>query len=162
MGEPVCGVAVIASLVFVGLQVRQGNGLAKEAAELEVGRMNMDYFRLGAERDFAAIWYTGFHTPDALPEQDKARWIWAQSMWLHSVQAMYRQFQRGVLPEASWKPLLTTLATMLEESTIMVEMWERNSMSLADDFRTYVDSARPHLARAGFMESMHVSSDQGA
>ena len=67
IGELVGGVAVVASLVFVGFQVRQGNGLAKGAAELEVGRMNMDYFRLGAERDFAAIWYTGFYTPDALP-----------------------------------------------------------------------------------------------
>ncbi len=51
---------------------------------------------------------------------------------------------------------------MLEESTIMMEMWERNAMFLADDFRTYVDSERPGLARAGFMESMQVSPDQGA
>ncbi len=162
IGELVGGVAVIASLVFVGLQVRQGNALAQGAAELEVGRMNMDYLRLGAEGNFSAIWYTGFHTPDSLPEQDKARWIWAQGMWLHMAQSMYWQFQRGVLPESSWNPLLATLATMLEESSIMAEIWERNAMYLADDFRAYVDAARPHLARAGFMQSMQLSSDRGA
>ncbi len=159
IGDLVGGVAVIASLVFVGLQVRQGNALAQGAAELEVGRMNMDYLRLGAESNFSAIWYTGFYTPDSLPEQDKARWIWAQGMWLHMVQAMYRQFQRGVLPESSWIPLLAAIATMLEENSIMAEIWERNAMYLADDFRTYVDTERPHVARGGFMRSMQMATD---
>ena len=63
IGELVGGVAVIASLVFVGLQVRQGNALAQGAAELEVGRMNMDYLRLGAEGNFSAIWYANGRSP---------------------------------------------------------------------------------------------------
>ncbi len=51
IGELLGGVAVIASLIFVGPQVRGSNHLARAATELEVGRMNIDSYRLLAEGD---------------------------------------------------------------------------------------------------------------
>ncbi len=92
IGELAGGVAVIASLIYVGLQVRQSNNLAQGAAELEMGRMTMDYARLGAEGENATIYSLAVFEPDALSEDQRQRALWAFGMWLHMAQAMFRQF----------------------------------------------------------------------
>ena len=98
IGELVGGIAVIASLVFVGLQVRHSNRLAQGAAELEMGRMNMEYLRTGAEGDLAAIFSWCYFTPDEASAEDKQRFLWSYGRWMHMIQAMYRQYQHGILP----------------------------------------------------------------
>ena len=50
IGELVGRAAVIASLIFVGAQIRHINRLAQGAAEIRNGRMVMDYLRMGARR----------------------------------------------------------------------------------------------------------------
>ncbi|NIU03573.1 MAG: hypothetical protein GWO40_04635, partial [Gammaproteobacteria bacterium] len=59
VGELVGGLAVIVSLTYVGLQLRQSNNLAKSTAEIELGRMYMDYARLGAEGKLSSIYARG-------------------------------------------------------------------------------------------------------
>ena len=150
IGELVGGVAVIGSLIFVGLQVRHSNRLAQGAAELEMGRMNMDYLRTGAEGDFAAVYSRCYFTPDDASLEDKQRFIWSYGRWIHMIQAMYRQYQHGILPEASWNPLLVTLANVLEDSPIVADAWESNGLYLAEDFRRVVDEIRPNITKGEF------------
>ena len=101
IGELVGGVAVIATLIYLAIQVRQSNNLARGAAELEAGRMNMDYMRLGAEGDYASVYSRMRYEPDSISEDERQRAIWAFGMWLHMAQSMFRQFQRGLLAPAS-------------------------------------------------------------
>ena len=162
IGELLGGVAVIASLVFVGVQVRHSNRLAQGAAELEMGRMNMDYLRTGAEGDFAKIFSRCYFTPDKASLEEKQRFVWSYGRWLHMIQAMYRQYQHGNLPEASWTPLLVTLANVLEDSAIVRELWEHNGVYLAEDFRRAVDQFRPELERGVFYRLPDALKPEGA
>lgn len=160
IGEFVSGVAVIGSLLFVGMQVRQSNHLAKGAAETENGRMMMDYLSVGARDDLSAIYYKVYFHPESATELEKARYLWANGMWIHMVQAMFRQHQRGLLPDASWNPLLIALANLLNTSPIVEELWTSNGMHFADDFREFVNAKRPQLAGSDFWkipESMNVA-----
>ena len=150
IGELVGGIAVVASLVFVGFQLRHANHLAKGVVELEVGRMNMDYLRLGAEGEVAEIWRKGYYEPDTLSDAEKQRFVWSQTMWIHLVQAMYRQRERGLLPESSWQPLLKTLAGMLEDIPLLKEAWDVNAVYVGDDFRDFVDRERRENPSEGF------------
>jgi len=145
IGELVGGVAVIVSLVFVGLQVRHSNRLAQGAAELEMGRMNMDYLNAGVHGDFAGVFSRCYFTPEDASTEDKQRFIWSYGRWFHMIQAMYRQYQHGILPEASWNPLLVTLANVLEDNPIVADVWESNGLYLAEDFRQVVNEMRPKI-----------------
>ncbi len=156
IGELVGGVAVIVSLVFVGVQVRHGNRLAQGAAELEMGRMNMDYLNAGVDGDFAAVFSKCYVTPDEASAEDKQRFIWSYGRWFHMIQAMYRQYQHGILPEVSWTPLLITLANVLEDNSILSETWEANTLYLAEDFRSVVNEVRPKIKRGEFFR---IASD---
>lgn len=80
IGELVSGIAVIGSLIYVGLQVRQSNNLARGAAELDVGRLNMDYARLGAESDFASAFSAAIFEPESVTDAERQRVIWALGM----------------------------------------------------------------------------------
>lgn len=150
LGEFIGGVAVIGSLIFVGLQVRHSNHLAQGAAEIENGRMMMDYLRIGAEGDLSSIYYKTYFDPDSTSHDERARFLWANGMWIHMVQAMFRQHQRGLLPDASWNPLMVTLANLLNTSPLIEELWTSNGMHFAEDFKSYIDEKRPELAKSGF------------
>ena len=146
-GEFVGGMAVIASLVFVGFQLRGSNHLARASAELEMGRMNMDYYRLLAEGEAGANYIKCFFSPDDAGPEERMRFVCSQGMWIHIVQAMYRQNQRGLLSDASWTPLSRTLAKLLDESPIIQEAWEQNGLFLTDDFRAFVNQLRASPGR---------------
>ena len=161
IGELVGGVAVIGTLLFIGMQIRYSNRLAQGASELEMGRMNMDYLRLGAEGDLAPAFYRTYFTPESASQEDKYRFVWALGMWTRSVQAMYRQRQLGLLPEASWNPLLQTLSAILEESDVFAEPWESNSIYLAEDFRELVDGVRARASANEFWQIQNSFRPEG-
>lgn len=101
-----------------------------------------------------------YFNPEKSTELEKARYLWANGTWIHMVQAMFRQRQRGLFPEASWNPLLIALANLLNTSPIVEELWTSNGMRLADDFREFVDAKRPDLADSEFWkipESMNTA-----
>ncbi len=162
IGEIVGGLAVVVSLVFVGLQIRHSNRLAQGAAELEMGRMNMEYLRTGAEGDFAAVFSRCYFTPDEESLEEKQRFVWSYGRWMHMVQAMYRQYQYGILPEASWHPLLVTLANVLEDSAIVADTWESNGVYLAEDFRSAVNEMRPKIRKGEFYKLPDALKPEGA
>ena len=149
IGELVGGVAVIASLIYVGLQVRQSNNLARGAAELEVGRMNMEYTRLGAEGDYATIYSRAVIEPENVSHGERQRAIWALGMWFHTAQA-FRQFRRGLLGPESWYPMANTLVEALDgdqRNALTLEVWEPNGWYIAADFRRYIENLRSRRSR---------------
>jgi hypothetical protein len=151
IGELVGGVAVVASLVYVGLQIKQSNNLAGSAVEVENGRMMMDYIAVGAGGDLSWIYYKVLGDPESSTQEEKARFLWGNAMWIQGIQTMFRQYQRGLLPEASWRPLVVALANVLDKSPYLEqEVWIANSAFLADDFREYINRKRPEVAKDPF------------
>jgi hypothetical protein len=155
IGELVGGVAVIASLIYVGLQVRQSNNLAQGAAELEMGRMTMGYARLGAEGDNALIYSLAVYEPDSFSENQRQRALWAFGMWLHMAQAMFRQFRRGFLPPPWWNPIANSLVEVAGDVPLFRALLQQNSWGLAAEFRQYIEELRDQRAKG----IRQVSSD---
>jgi hypothetical protein len=73
-----------------------------------------------------------------------------------------RQYQHGILPEASWRPLLVTLANVLEDSEIVADLWKSNGVYLAEDFQRAVDKIRPTLRKGEFYRLPDALKPEGA
>ncbi len=67
IGELVGGVAVIGSLIYVGLQVRQGNRLARERAHEEIARLASD-FLMQMDSDDVELMVRGTAALDSLSD----------------------------------------------------------------------------------------------
>ena len=74
IGELVGGVAVIAALIFVGLQVRQGNYLAVAATLRDVVRMTDEYVRdLSMNPSLSDLYFSGLADRDRLSSAERLR-----------------------------------------------------------------------------------------
>jgi hypothetical protein len=74
IGELVGGVAVIASLVYVGLQIRQNTGAMRAASAQNLVTVSTNgHFLLAADNGLAEIIQRGFPHPEGLKDHERSR-----------------------------------------------------------------------------------------
>lgn len=148
VGEAVALFGVMASLVFVGLELRQNRISARAAAYQELGiaiadnwmgrandRVLNDLVALASTAD-SATWAEVSASDTYL-----LRSYVAANLRLH--ETVYLQVQQGLLdPDA-----LDTLGwTYFIDSTLLIRMWPHVEPLVTPAFAAYLESAQPRLA----------------
>ena len=146
LGEFVGGLAVLATLVYLVIQVRQNTEQIRQAtevargtAELESAKMNLTYFsEFFRDPKLNDVWERGYLDPTSLSPEESTQFSYITATWFHLAQGHYRQYRRGLLPAESWEPIARALAGVIRHDSIQV-WWGNNLFSLAVDFREYVE-----------------------
>ncbi len=95
IGELVGGIAVIASLIFVGFQVRQGNATDQLSASLGLQHSHNEMVRFMVED--AEVLHTGLHEFNTLPEPLRLE-LASKLYYLYShSELVFQQEQRGLI-----------------------------------------------------------------
>ncbi len=103
IGELVGGLAVIGSLIFVGLQVRQ-NTASFDTARYETittGFNDIDATVVN-DPDLAHLFNQGLADPDSLNPQQEARVAFVLRMFHNQYYKIFRLHRTGVLPKGEW------------------------------------------------------------
>ena len=127
IGDFVGGIGVVATLVYLVLQIRQNTRqleqnaeLVRAGAELETARLMADWHgTLTNSPDMVRIW--GIHMAEgaaALTAEERARLIWFIAQYFTIIEGLYRQYQRGFLPEDSWLPYERTTSGLLRKPLV--------------------------------------------
>jgi hypothetical protein len=152
IGEFVGAIAVVVTLAYLAVQVRQNTSQIHQAtevsrgtAELETAKMNMSYFQTHLDPVTAAVWKKAYADPENMTDQERTHFASLMAIWFHLAQGHYRQYQRGLLPEESWEPIARTLAGAMRQDVIQ-RWWSKNVFYLATDFRSYVDGLATEYA----------------
>jgi hypothetical protein len=106
IGELVGGVAVIASLIFVGLQIRQSNRLTRaEAVQAYVDTFNRDVFSLLQDQNFCNTVRRGMSDFQSLnkDEQLTVHAAWGKILYLGQAEFVLR---RGGLVEEEFAEMI--------------------------------------------------------
>jgi hypothetical protein len=101
--ETVGFVGVIASLVFVGLEIRQNTQAAQAAAVQEatnVARQQVQMYALDPEANRISM--IGGPNPDELSAEEWSRYRWMMVSFFWGMQGLHSQWQLGVLPDEQW------------------------------------------------------------
>ncbi len=152
LGEFIGGIAVLVTLLYLIVQVRQNTDQLRQAtevaqgtAELETAKMNMTYFANFMDSTTSEAWEKVFAQPEAVTPEERSRFVNLMAIWFHMAQGHYRQYRRGLLPEESWEPIARTLAGAMRQEVIQ-RWWANNVYYLAIDFRAYVDQLSEEYA----------------
>ena len=96
-------VAVVASLIFVGLELRQ-NTNAVEAATIEnLTNQSHDFFLLMASSpDLSRIYDAGTEDLSNLDATELAQYMWIQNARYLRYQTAFLQWRRGTLGDEDW------------------------------------------------------------
>jgi hypothetical protein len=137
--ETVGFLGVIASLVFVGFEIRQ-NTLASRAAaiqeSIEVARQQVQMYATDA--DATRIEMIGREDLQALDPVEAARFRWMMVSFFWGMQGLHRQWDLGVLPDEEWQAWNTVICANLSNPGTR-EVWESFAM-FTPGFRSVVDA----------------------
>lgn len=126
LGEFLGGLAVLVSLVYLALQIRQNsqqilaNTEAAEASALiECTRLRVEFdARIAADPDLVELWDLGHTNPSQLTDEQKRRFIWMLSQQFYACDGLHAMNRRGVLPDDTWAVIERALAGQLSNPLV--------------------------------------------
>lgn len=157
IGDLVGGVAVIATLAFLILQIRQNTNTVRAAAELESERMRMEWHAIPASNpDLAEIWEKVFNDPESVTWQELGRFRWFIASYFFILEGSWFQYQRGLMDDAGWIPLQNAMLGLLSNDSVL-EWWEAESSPYSQNFRALVSELQKSGADVGWRYQSHIN-----
>jgi hypothetical protein len=139
--EFIGGIAVVAGLFFVGVQLLQANREARIAANqgyrdsiVRMGEL------LSSNPDLAKVYLSGLEGIDELAEVDRVRFItFVSQVVLRTYENLYSQYLDKRLEADVWKGAAMSLDTALQEPGFK-DVWQMRKNWYANDFQAYVET----------------------
>lgn len=143
IGEVLAALGVIASLVFVAVEVRQNTNAVRGATLQAVSQQSLDLVILGIQDPALREAFLAAEIEGLTPEQrDLMEWFYAAK--LRADENRFRQVELGTLDPSSFQYLSNHFAYRFPE---FAAYWARGGQNYAPDFRALVE--REFLPMAG-------------
>ena len=163
IGEFVGAIGVVASLIYLALQIRQGSHQIEQntnsvlgSVELENARLASDWLVTIAQNpQLGRIWNLGLSEPEKLTEDESVQFSMLMGSAFYRLEGPFRQYRRGLLSEDSWEPFEQVITRYMRSPAVLA-WWSNRDVPLASSFTEYVNSKIP--ASSGHEASQGVAS----
>ena len=131
--------AVVATLIYLSVQIRQNTATVLASTELESARLFLEFHaRMSHSADMARIWDLGLTDASRLSSDEKRRFVWLVSEYFFMVEGLFVQHRQGFLSAGSWLPHEATVIGMLTHALIR-NWWESGVSPFSDEFSKHVE-----------------------
>jgi len=156
LSEMVSVVAVVVSLIYVGIQVRQNTQAVKNNTLQNISESQLNvYGLLAAHGDLAEICFQSATGRGSDQGSEKFRY----TAWMHtairSLENAFYQHREGALDDRNWRALCRQYGPNLHTGH-NAKYWEERSFMYSDDFKEFVDN---ELLRSQMPEGWKVPGD---
>jgi hypothetical protein len=150
VGEFVGAIGVIASLIYLALQIRQNSRQINENTNSLLGsvasedaRGSADFLHSLAENPgLARIWRLGHAEPQNLTDDESTQFVMLMGAAFYRLAGSFGQYRRGLLSEDSWEPYDRLISRYLRSPAVL-EWWSRGDVPFGRSFIDYVDARIP-------------------
>ena len=137
----IANIGVIASIVFLRLEMRQNTSMIKSQTRDAMTEKQMQFYEgLIENEDIAEFWQKARNAPNTLEDNPTDRWRW-QFYWLTQPRMWeneWYQYQQGLFDEGEFISRLD-LWERVVSIPIYKEYWESVSYSFSPSFRVALD-----------------------
>ena len=143
IGDFVGGIAVIATLIYLAVQVRH-NTRATRLASMQstmLAAQNVGILPV-QDRDLARVVRVGLATPDELDADEFQQFRYFLMMMLRVHEDMFVQHRAGVVDDQTWMARSSSLRTIFSMPGGR-RVWD-SSNAYRDDFQTWMESELGH------------------
>jgi hypothetical protein len=138
IGQTVAAVATVASLVFVGLQIRQNTRATRAASHNSVSDSLNEINRMFAENaDLTKIWLAGMADRQALTAEERWRFDATARAYMHVCETMFIQAGLGAGDKSVLLAEEEGIRRVMASPGVR-EWWAENPYGFCTEFRTYV------------------------
>ena len=161
VAEIVGGVAVVISLIYVGLQVNSSTSAIRSAATSEATTAVQSwYLEMGSNRQASDIWFNALTSPEPLPARDEFQFMMSMHASLLGMQNSYLLSKEGTL-DADFREGVTTAIVSVKDLPGMDRYWKQRRGYFHTGFAEYVDSllARDPVETLDMYKLSNVASE---
>lgn len=150
VAQIVSAVAVIASLIFVGVQLKQATATIRaSSSEAHAGLYTQLVHSIIDNADFARIWSIGLSDPKALREDEWVRFVAYSSALFRQYETSRVQWQKGRLDHEHWHTV-EKQAINFRHLPGLEAAWKVRGHWYSPDFREWFENLDASDARPAY------------
>ncbi|MAV34721.1 MAG: hypothetical protein CMJ59_04610 [Planctomycetaceae bacterium] len=140
LSELIASIGVIATMVYLGVQIRQNTATLRMNAEDQRSQWWWSFNKEAAsDKELLEILHQGLHDITALSDSERRRFTWYIAAMFYRVTGMYSQFLAAHLSRDSWLPHERLVQGLLQHKS--VNHWRQSGFFLgSDNFKAYINS----------------------
>lgn len=132
-------VAVLASLIFVGLQIRQNTKAIKATSHHAItDSFNAINNLIVSDPKVARLWRLGMAGTEGLEEDERTSANFMLLAYMRIFETLHYQFSNGTLDKKLFDAELKTLKWSITQPGFLA-WWPVNPISLSDEFRAFIE-----------------------
>ena len=141
IAESVGALGVIASLIYLALQVRQNTKQVRLSRFQETSSTLQDGFAPIYHPGNPAIWYRGHQRPDELDEQEANTFRMFMERQLYNVQNVIYQHEHGLIDEDVFESTISLMRKLLIDTPGGSSYWKEHRHMYTESMRAALESA---------------------
>ena len=138
IGEIVGAIAVVISLVYLALQIRNQNRETKAATVQQVLQTNANTISQLQDPELAQIWITGLNDLDNLSDVERLRFVIYITTILRSYENAYFQWRSGRLEDDTWHALMAVVRDV-KSTPMYSQILDVRRHHFREEFLKYMD-----------------------
>jgi hypothetical protein len=132
-------VAVVVSLLYVGLQVNDNTSAIRSAAANDASvAMQTWYLEMGSNRQASDMWFNAMTSPEPLATHDEFQFMMMMHAVLLGMQNSYLLSQEGTI-DAEFRDAITTAVVAVKDLPGMERYWRQRRDFFHSEFAEYMD-----------------------
>jgi hypothetical protein len=137
--EVIASIAVIVSLWYLAVQLKQNTELARGELEVQLGITWAElHDNMIQNPSLARAYDLAAKDWDAMSEEDVRAYLWFVAKSFHILQGMYRQYRRGLLAEEVWSPYEGFIVGALQIDAVL-GWWQCEGLLASNEFKNHVE-----------------------
>lgn len=133
-------IAVIASLIFIGLQIRQNTKLAKATNIQSLVNLSSPFnLLLAQDRKLTEVWLKGAKQFSKMDEIDKTRYMFLLFHTMTLQEHIYYQWENRLIAEANYQSWNRSFETFVKEHNLWLH-WDAIKDFYEGSFSAYVEN----------------------
>ena len=155
-------IAVVISLIYLGMQIKQNTQAIRSTAAYEATQSLSDwYIAIGNNRQSLDTWLGGIPGLDKLKGNDKFQFmILMQAAFLSFQNTFYLAYEQTLNEEIKYS--LTSSISIVKDTQGFKDFWEQRRSTFMKEFREYVEKevlVRDHSNAAKLYNQMAASNE---
>ncbi|MDA1345238.1 MAG: hypothetical protein O3A07_06920 [Bacteroidetes bacterium] len=139
--EIISVLAIVLSLVFLGLEVNQSNTLAKASIRQSLNETDMDVYEMRMDKEAITRAHYKIDTDLPLDDYEQYMMIQFQTFNFRDFDNSFYQYRLGLFDENNWQAYRRIIKKLLEDRYVRI-MLENNMSDFSTEFQNELKSIK--------------------
>ena len=142
IGEIVGAVAVVVTLIYLAIQIRQNTESTRTAAETAISQNLAGWLAQGVtDPELGRLYDVAVTDPESLSEEEARRFLWYIAEYFVLLESQFVMFVKGDISQRTWDVKAHVLLGLIQ-NPLIGSWWDSGATTFNPDFIEYLGSLR--------------------